>query len=347
MSGGSKSQTIGYKYFSAIHMVLCHGPIDYIKKILVDEDITLIEGNYKAGSHTIKKENLFGGEKKQGGISGVLHFMDGNVNQQVNPVVEQLQGPITGPSTVPAYRGVASIFLSGIKSKFRNKDGMYLGMNPYLKTWKTLCQRIYSTSDGTDQWYKEKAAIPSIFTPSERVMFQIAIDTSGSMAGERLDLVKIQLKNLLDFFALYAEDSQLDVSIVAWGGFGDQFINLYDIDDAKMQTLVHFIDGLYPGGGTDFRAAFIRSEDFFQPQTIKKDSEKYMFFITDGEPDYAGNADDARSENSSMINGTGIWSASPVSIIGFNIELTDISQTQKVVNNGVYVIQSADSSGIL
>lgn len=346
-SGSSKEQTIGYKYHAAIHMVLCHGPIDYVKKINIDEDATLIEGNYRAGSHTVVKENLFGGEKKQGGVSGVLHIMDGNKDQQRNTVVERLQGNITGPSTVPAYRGVASLFLSGIKSMFRNKDGMYLGMNPYLKTWKTLVQRIYSTSNGDEQWYKEKAAIPSIFDSKSRIMFQISIDTSGSMAGERLSLVKIQLKNLLDFFSLYAEDSQLDISIVEFGGIRDTFIEQYNVDDAKMQVLKDFIDSLSAGGGTDFRAAFFRANGFFQPKTIRKDTEKYMFFITDGVPDNENNADQARSENASMINGTGDWSACPVSITGFNIELNDISQTRKVVNNGVYIIQSADSSGMI
>ena len=64
-SGSNKEQTIGYKYHAAIHMVLCHGPIDYVKKINIDEDSTLIEGNYRAGSHTVVKENLFGGEKKR------------------------------------------------------------------------------------------------------------------------------------------------------------------------------------------------------------------------------------------------------------------------------------------
>ena len=36
MSGGSKEQTVGYRYALGMHLALCHGPIDAIREILVD-----------------------------------------------------------------------------------------------------------------------------------------------------------------------------------------------------------------------------------------------------------------------------------------------------------------------
>lgn len=34
--GGSKKQTVGYRYSLGMHLALCHGPVDAIREILVD-----------------------------------------------------------------------------------------------------------------------------------------------------------------------------------------------------------------------------------------------------------------------------------------------------------------------
>jgi hypothetical protein len=39
MGGGSKAQTVGYRYSLGLHLALCHGPIDAIREILVDRRI--------------------------------------------------------------------------------------------------------------------------------------------------------------------------------------------------------------------------------------------------------------------------------------------------------------------
>ena len=39
MSGGkgSKSVTVGYRYYAGMHLALCHGPVDSLNKIVVGE----------------------------------------------------------------------------------------------------------------------------------------------------------------------------------------------------------------------------------------------------------------------------------------------------------------------
>jgi hypothetical protein len=39
MGGGSKAQTVGYRYSLGLHLALCHGPVDAIREILVDRRI--------------------------------------------------------------------------------------------------------------------------------------------------------------------------------------------------------------------------------------------------------------------------------------------------------------------
>ena len=35
--GGSKTVTIGYKYYLGMHMVICHGPVDSVQAIIAGE----------------------------------------------------------------------------------------------------------------------------------------------------------------------------------------------------------------------------------------------------------------------------------------------------------------------
>lgn len=126
--GSSKKQTIGHRYFAGMHMVLCHGPIDRIKRVYVDST-EVWSGNGIDGSFQIDAEGAFGGEKREGGISGTFDIMLGKATQGVN---SYLQGVLSG--LVPAYRGVVSVVL----------NQCYLGMNPYLKPWSFEAENIYA-----------------------------------------------------------------------------------------------------------------------------------------------------------------------------------------------------------
>jgi hypothetical protein len=39
LGGGSKAQTVGYRYSLGLHLALCHGPVDAIREILVDRRV--------------------------------------------------------------------------------------------------------------------------------------------------------------------------------------------------------------------------------------------------------------------------------------------------------------------
>jgi hypothetical protein len=136
MGGGSSEQTIGYRYYAGVHMVLCHGPIDRINRVKVDDRL-LWEGASTGGSITVNKRELFGGDTREGGVSGTFDFMPGGLTQERNSYLFSRLGGL-----VSAFRGVASIVLRQ----------MYLGMNPYLKTWNFQVQRIHVQQDGELQW---------------------------------------------------------------------------------------------------------------------------------------------------------------------------------------------------
>lgn len=139
-----KKQTVGYKYYLGMHMVFCHGPVDALYQILVDKRLAW-SGNNVGTQLTIDAEGLFGGESKEGGVSGLVDVEMGGSAQVANSYLSSLL------TDVPGFRGVVGLVLRKC----------YLGMSPYLKTWSALFQRIYLTQGGQPQWYSAKAGIGS------------------------------------------------------------------------------------------------------------------------------------------------------------------------------------------
>lgn len=145
MGGSSKKVTAGYKYYLGFHMVICQSPIDKLIRILVDDRVAWT-GSATDEEITIDKPNLFGGEDREGGVTGSVDIATGLSTQAPNTYLSSKIG-----ADIPAYRGVVSAILKGV----------YVGLNPYLKPWAFKAQRINLTSNGSEQWYPSKAPIRS------------------------------------------------------------------------------------------------------------------------------------------------------------------------------------------
>lgn len=148
MGGSSKKVTVGYKYYVGMHMILCQGPIDKLFQIKVADKVAW-SGDVAAGSFALYNPNLFGGESREGGVGGQVDFEAGGPSQGQNSYLASKLG-----SLVPNFRGMAGIVL-------RN---MYMGLNPYLKTWSFKVKRIHTRQNGIAQWYDAKAGIGSVKT---------------------------------------------------------------------------------------------------------------------------------------------------------------------------------------
>jgi hypothetical protein len=145
VSGGGKGGdvTVGYRYFLGMHMALCHGPIDKILEVQVDGRVAWT-GTSTGGSITVDAPDLFGGDKREGGVSGVVDFEFGEPLQGANSYLTSVL-----PGENPAYRGVACAVL----------NQCYMGNNPYLKPWSFTAQRVFVSTDGVEQWNLENAGI--------------------------------------------------------------------------------------------------------------------------------------------------------------------------------------------
>lgn len=238
MGGSSSRVTIGYKYHLGMHMVLCHGPIDHICRIEVDGRIAW-EGEDTGGTITVDAPKLFGGDKREGGVSGLVDIDMGDAAQTANTYLESQLGADT-----PAFRGVVSAVL----------NQCYMGNNPYLKAWAFCAQRIHVTTDGAEQWYDEKAAIgePNDWAVYDQLTEWFAPGGGGASSGQ-WDAVSTTLP---------AYDADLGTD---WNGTDPfPYTVAYDMPIGGTATFTGTAD--LPGGriGDGFLKVIIYHDDFVE-----------------------------------------------------------------------------------
>lgn len=151
MGGSSKSTVVGYKYKMGVHLALTHGPVDSVMEFIAGER-TAWTGNVTSSTQiTVDKPELFGGEKREGGLKGLVDIMMGEATQPVNPY---LQEKINGP--VPGFRGLLTVV-------YRNFE--WSSGNPYFKSpWWRIRRVIQGWSRGS-AWYPAKAQIGRDMNP--------------------------------------------------------------------------------------------------------------------------------------------------------------------------------------
>lgn len=181
MGGSSKKVTVGYKYYLGAHLILCHGPLDKVTKIEVDGK-TAWSGAATGGSITIAAENLFGGEEREGGVSGVVDIEMGAQTQGKNSYLQSQLGTL-----IPAYRRVAGVVLRQV----------YIGLNPYLKRWAFWASRIHVRQNGIAQWYDAKAEINGDMNPAH-IIRECLTDPDWGMGYPEADINDVAFQAAAD-----------------------------------------------------------------------------------------------------------------------------------------------------
>jgi hypothetical protein len=161
VGGTSKKVTVGYKYYLGVHFGLWKGPIDRITKISVDgreawpnPNLAFEQQEFPEPQTTIVIDapELFGGDAREGGVSGTVRIYTGEPDQeQLGYISDKISHD--GSGDAPAFRGITTAVL----------QGCYMGNNPYLKPWSFRGERIHTRQDGILQWYDDKAEIPSVY----------------------------------------------------------------------------------------------------------------------------------------------------------------------------------------
>ena len=131
---GAKIEVTDYRL--SLHYGICHGPVDALKAIYVGEKEAWSGIVYDDVPIPVNNPDLFGGQKKEGGVVGSATFLPGGATQ-VMP--EELANKLGRTSAnCPAYRGIASVFFhsSGYGGYYRYSGGGFLWgtNNPYLRS---------------------------------------------------------------------------------------------------------------------------------------------------------------------------------------------------------------------
>lgn len=214
--GGSSSQTIGYKYFLGMHMVICHSstdsPVDEVQLIQVG-DRTAWSGSLTSNTTLfINNPDLFGGEKKEGGIKGYVDVMFGGDTQAKNPYLVSQLGPI-----IPAFRGVLSLVL---------KKVYVCAMSPYPKAWAVKVKRIAGKN-----WYPSKANI-SGSANAAHIIYEVLTNPDWGMGYSNANIGQDSFKKVAD--TLYSE------------GLGLSFyLTSTDSIESFIYTILQHVNGVF------------------------------------------------------------------------------------------------------
>jgi len=142
-------QILGYRYYLGMHMAICHGPVDAFLRIDVGSKEAW-SGNITASSTiAINKPDLFGGDKKEGGVYGSVDLAFGEPTQQKNEYLIRQLDPVT--RIIPAFRGITCAIA---------KQCYVTANSPYPKPWAFLLKRTPMKS-----WQPALAAIGGSANP--------------------------------------------------------------------------------------------------------------------------------------------------------------------------------------
>lgn len=206
--GSKKAQTVGYKYYASAHLVLCHGPVDAITKITVqDKEAFSTEKNSNQTIY-INKPNLFGGDESSGGIVGNVDLLFGYPDQQKSSAIAEIVSDtvsewgasksaftafngttISSASTalISAWRGITSVV-------FKN---VYVGTSPTFPESKWRVKRIHTLQNGEQQWYDEKAEVNSVLA--------LGLELGPTSSGWKYRQVSLSDKS--DYSSISIDDS--------------------------------------------------------------------------------------------------------------------------------------------
>jgi hypothetical protein len=142
-SGGATVST----YYVGLQYVLCAGPIDNVTQIYVGEKNAWRGVGEDQDQITLNKPELFGGNSREGGITGKVDLAFGTVAQAVNTYI---QNKLRRGADTPKFIGVAQAIARHV----------YVGTNYYLKPWYFRASRVHVRKLGLTQWQDALAEVP-------------------------------------------------------------------------------------------------------------------------------------------------------------------------------------------
>lgn len=163
MGSGKSGSTIGYHYLGSVLFGIGRGPVNCLTHIKVADKIAWEGGVSDNAVRPINKPDLFGGEKKEGGVQGLFRNFMGSATQVLPGASPSTAVGTKGPYQTGSLPDVKAL-LGGNVSEFRGRhmvwyDGLLSSMNPYIKEWSFRRWRTTAGWHNNAPWYPQKATI--------------------------------------------------------------------------------------------------------------------------------------------------------------------------------------------
>lgn len=167
--GKKKNPVTGYKYSFGIHMGLSRGPINELVEIRVGDKVAWTGSMTDTGDIQINQPDLFGGDKREGGIVGKFKLLMGKPDQKAPSELVGMLG-----HALPGFRRMVTAFF----------DGTIASNSPYPKAWTFRLRRSTKGWENDAPWYPEKAMIELTGQPITTTYYRPVRGDSGGRPYE-------------------------------------------------------------------------------------------------------------------------------------------------------------------
>lgn len=163
MGSAKGGSTIGYHYLGSVLFGIGRGPVNCLTHIRVGDKIAWEGGTSGNAVQPIDKPDLFGGEKKEGGIQGLFRCFMGSRNQVLPGASAVTAIGLRGPNKSASMPDIKAL-MGGNVGEMRGRhmvfyDGLLSSMTPYIKEWSFRRWRTTAGWYNNEPWYPAKATI--------------------------------------------------------------------------------------------------------------------------------------------------------------------------------------------
>lgn len=260
---GSSAQVIGFRYMLGVEAAGCLGPVDAFVQLDIGNRIAW-KGNVTASTLLdVDQPWLFGGDTKEGGVSGIIEVRMGEVTQQPSGYMTSVIG-----TAIPANRGIFSLVFRGRNAAeiiarglnisettmFGRAPAQYVGrggfywsaFNPYIKPIAPTVTCILA-GWGIPVWYAAKAKIVQ------------SIDYSAPPVGSQTYTTSLRTAEGAGTTQLFYDVTNTDITLdfVGYALINAEWFKVLSVDT------VHFIMNVLPAQFGTTAASHISGSTIF------------------------------------------------------------------------------------
>jgi T1SS-143 domain-containing protein len=159
-------------------------------------------------------------------------------------------------------------------------DELYVGTNE---------PNTHETSGGNDVLIGDLGGKDQQFNPGKDYSIALIADESGSMSGDRLELLQDALEAFVNDLADH--DGVINIGLIGFGESANLEISVDDLANNPdgLTDLLNEISDLSANGGTNYEDAFDEAVAWFSSQP--SGHEFISYFMTDGDPTFSNSGD--------------------------------------------------------